>query len=100
MPLIGLTAVATGCSQSRELIVHFAPDATRAQQEAALAACAGVAAHTSPEPLPSAAASSGPAGPLRFRIDSASDRDLAQLEICLGKQPGVVGAEDTGAVTG
>jgi hypothetical protein len=31
----------------------------------------------------------------RFRIDSASDKDIARLETCLQKQPGVVGFQDS-----
>jgi hypothetical protein len=36
-----------------------------------------------------------PTSDVRFRIDRADDRDIARLEVCLQKQPGVIGVQDT-----
>ena len=89
-----------GCTQQRELVVHFKPGTTQAVRAAALHACTGAAPKTSPEPMPTAsAASSDQVNDVRFRIDSADDRDIAQLETCLAKQPGVAGFEDTAGLT-
>jgi hypothetical protein len=89
----------TGCNATRrELSIVFTPAATDAQRLAAWRACTGAAPHTSPEPIPTPSGSRGieRQGPLvRFRIDSADDQDIARLEECLGKQPGVQGFQDS-----
>jgi hypothetical protein len=89
----------TGCNATRrELTVVFTPSATDAQRVAALHACTGAAPHASPEPIPTPSGSRGieRQGPLvRFRIDSANDQNIARLEECLGKQPGVQGFQDS-----
>lgn len=89
--------VAAGCKNAyrRDLTVIFAPTATPAQHAAALRACTGVAPHSSPEPIVHSSYASSRAYDVRFRIDHASDRDLAKLEACLGRQPGVVGTQDS-----
>lgn len=88
---------AAGCKNAyrRELVVIFAASATPAQHAAALKACTGVAPNTSPEPLVHSSYASSRAYDVRFRIDHADDRDLAKLQSCLAKQPGVVGAQDS-----
>lgn len=93
--LAALTALtATGCNATkRELTVVFAPTATAAEHTAALRACGNAAPHTTPEPQPTTTRFTG--SDVRFRIDSASDRDIAHLETCLQKQPGVVGFQDS-----
>jgi hypothetical protein len=89
-------AGATGCKGSqREVIVFFAVDSPPAQHEAALHACTGVASHTSPEPIAAGTHRVAPTSDVRFRIDQADDRDIAQLEKCLTSQPGVIGVQDT-----
>jgi hypothetical protein len=89
-------AGATGCKGAqREVIVFFAADSSQAQHEAALHACTGVANHTSPEPIAAGTHRVAPTSDVRFRIDKADDRDIAQLEKCLTNQPGVIGVQDT-----
>ena len=100
--IVALVAVAlTGCNGTgRELTVVFAAGTTDEQRAAASQACAGAAPHTSPEPIPTPSGTRGieRSGSLvRFRIDSASDRDIARLEECLQKQTGVKGFQDSAA---
>ena len=100
--VVGLAAVAlTGCNGAkRELTVVFAAGTTPDQRAAASQACAAAAPHTSPEPIPTPSGTRGieRSGSLvRFRIDSASDRDIARLEDCLQKQAGVKGFQDSAA---
>ena len=89
----------TGCNATRrELTVVFTPSASDAQRVAAWHACTGAAPHTSPEPIPTPSGNRGieRQGPLvRFRIDAANDQNIARLEECLGKQPGVQGFQDS-----
>lgn len=97
--LLAVVAAASGCNATRrELTVVFAADATRAQQAAALQACAGAAPHASPEPLPTATTHSRQLL-VRFRIDSANDHDIAQLTTCLQRQRGVIGFQDSADAT-
>lgn len=90
-------AALTGCNDSaltkRELVVYFNATATDAQQRATLKACSGVAPHTSPEPILVSKYASDRVGAVRFRVDHASDHDLAVLYRCLHDQPGVVGVD-------
>jgi hypothetical protein len=90
---------ASGCGQvgenitKREVVVHFGPDAPRAQHVAARQACAGLP-HTSPEPMPTGTLRlSQRVTDVRFRVDDANDRELLALYNCLQKQPGVVGVD-------
>jgi hypothetical protein len=89
-------AVVSGCNGTqREVIVFFASDAPQSQHEDALRTCTGVAKHTSPEPITAGTHRVAPTSDVRFRIDSANDHDIAELEKCLTKQPGVIGVQDT-----
>ena len=93
-----LCVVAAGACKNayrRELVVVFSPGATPAMHVAALRACTGVAPNTSPEPIVPSSFSASRISDVRFRIDHANDRDIAQLETCLGRQPGVQGFQDT-----
>lgn len=91
-----LLAGATGCKGAqREVIVFFASDATQSQHEDALRACTGAAKNTSPEPITAGTHRVAPTSDVRFRIDKANDHDIAELEKCLTKQPGVIGVQDT-----
>ena len=93
-----LTVVLAGCNATkRELVVVFSSDATAAMHADALRACTGAAPHTSPEPVVASTARVGRQSDVRFRIDSANDHDIAQLETCLQRQPGVIGVQDTAA---
>jgi len=86
----------SGCKGAqREVIVFFAADSTQSEHEAALHACTGVARHTSPEPIAAGTHRVAPTSDVRFRIDKANDHDIAELEKCLSKQPGVIGVQDT-----
>jgi hypothetical protein len=93
---VGCVLGLAGCNNAnlsrRELVVHFTPDATRADHDNARSACTSAAPHASPEPAP-APTSHGvdPAYDVRFRVDHASDRDLNQLVQCLRRQHGVLG---------
>ncbi|HVV75956.1 MAG TPA: hypothetical protein VHC43_07955 [Mycobacteriales bacterium] len=92
--LAGVVAV-SGCNASalskRELVVYFSPSATTAQHHAALIACSHVSSEAKPEPFVTTGPAADQVGDVRFRIDHASDRDIAHLETCLTKQPGVQG---------
>src|SRR3954447_11655055 len=99
LPCLALLVTAAGCKNaySRELVVVFTTDATPTMHTAALKACTGAAPHASPEPLPTGTSPAGQLSDVRFRIDHANDRDIAQLEACLAKQPGVKGFQDSAA---
>ena len=95
--LILLAAAAlAGCSQfdkalgQREAVVTFRPGTPVSQRLAVRSTCAKVHAVTAP-PLPSDLSSPYALQQLIFRIDHASDTDVARLETCLSKFPGVAG---------
>jgi hypothetical protein len=95
--LILLTAVAlAGCSQfnqalgQREAVVSFRSGTPVSQRLTVRSTCAKVHAVTVP-PLPSDLSSPYVLHQLIFRIDHASDADVARLETCLDKFPGVAG---------
>jgi hypothetical protein len=104
VPLVASVAAATvllsGCNGTRrELTVVFTPGTTADQRAAVQRACADAAPHASPEPIPTPSGRRGieRSSLVRFRIDSANDRDIARLEECLQKQPGVQGFQDSAA---
>jgi len=89
-----------GCNATtRELTIVFAAGTSDQQRAAAMQACTGAAPHTSPEPIPTPTSRAGQqiGALVRFRIDRASDRDIARLEQCLQNQPGVKGFQDSAA---
>ena len=92
---------AAGCNATRrELTVVFSAGTTTDQRAHVLQACGASAPHVSPEPLLTPAGTRGierTGALVRFRIDSASDRDIARLEACLQQQPGVKGFQDSAA---
>ena len=95
--LILLAAAAlAGCSQfdqalgQREAIVSFRSGTPVSQRLTVRSTCAKVHAVTAP-PLPSDLSSPYALHQLIFRIDHASDADVARLETCLEKFPGVAG---------
>jgi hypothetical protein len=101
-----LLAVA-GCSRfdaslsKREAVVTFRADSTVTQRLTVRAACAKVPSVTAP-PLPSDLKSPYALQPLIYRIDHASDADVATLEKCLARYSSVAGvtlqdSSDTGS---
>jgi hypothetical protein len=90
-----------GCNATRrELVVHFSDSSTEQEHVAVLSACAHVAPHVSPEPIRLGRPGGDRSTDVRFRIDNATDRDIARLETCLYGRPGVLGASDTTDDTG
>jgi len=90
-----LTALA-GCSQfdaalgQRQAIVTFKPGTTVAQRMAVRAACAKTP-NVTPQPLPSNMNSPYSLEQVIYRINQASNADVALLEKCLAKFPSVAG---------
>lgn len=78
--------------RTRELVVHFTPATTTAQRLAARDACAKYP-NASPEPVGPGRQKSTRLNDVRYRIDDANYRQIAALEACLGRQPGVRGFE-------
>jgi glucose/arabinose dehydrogenase len=94
-----VTAVAValaGCSQfdaalgQRQAVVAFKPDTPVSQRLAVRSACAKVPEVKAP-PVPSDLNSPYALQQLTFRIDHATNADVARLEKCLAKFPSVVG---------
>ena len=93
---VAAAAVLAGCSQfnealgQRQAIVSFRPDTPLSQRLTVRSTCAKVPAVTA-QPLPSDLNSPYALQQLTFRIDHASNADIAQLEKCLAKFPAVAG---------
>ncbi len=85
-----------GCSRfdaalgQRQAIVTFQPDTPVSQRLAVRSAC-GKIPEVTPPPVPSNLNSPYALQQLTFRVDHASDTDIARLEKCLAKFPSVVG---------
>ena len=94
--ILASTAALAGCSQfdkalgQREAVVTFRSGTPVSQRLAVRSACAKVPAVTAP-PLPSDLSSPYALQQLTFRIDHASDADVARLEKCLDRFPSVAG---------
>lgn len=105
LALAGVTALAAaGCSQNfdatmgkREVVVMFAPNATRAQQQQVRDACAKVTPRTVPEPMPTGDNGVNRRYGVRFRVDKATDGDLTKLDECLKRNKVVIGVNDPDA---
>jgi len=93
--IMAVVAGAAGCNlgalSKRELVVDFSPSATTAQRAAVLHACGHITPEAKPEPFSTAGPVANQVSNVRFRIDHADDREIAHLETCLGRQPGVRG---------
>ena len=93
---VALTALLAGCSQfdralgQRQAIVSFRPGTSLSQRLTVRSACAKVPA-VKAQPLPSDLNSPYALQQLTFRIDHASNADIARLEQCLAKFPAVAG---------
>jgi hypothetical protein len=89
-------AVLAGCSQfdaalgQRQAIVSFLPGTPVSQRLAARSTCAKVPAVTA-QPLPPDVNAPYALQQVIFQITHASDAEIAQLETCLAKFPGVAG---------
>ena len=85
-----------GCSQfdaalgQRQAVVAFRPDTPVSQRLAVRSACAKVPEVKAP-PVPSDLNSPYALQQLTFRIDHATNADVARLEKCLARFPSVVG---------
>jgi hypothetical protein len=93
-----LLTTATGCAKfdaalgQQEAVVSFkdgTPNATRLKVRAA---CSHVP-QAIPEPLPTDHIASDLLNNVRYRVDHASDADLAELQVCLQKFPSVEGID-------
>jgi hypothetical protein len=93
-----LLPAAAGCSAfnaalgQREAVVHFRAGISNATRLKVRAACSHVPQAT-PEPLPTDHKASDLLYNVRFRVDQASDAELARLEECLQKFPSVTGVD-------
>ena len=94
--VLAAAAVLAGCSQfnaalgQRQAIVSFHPATTVSQRLAVRSACGKLPAVTA-QPLPSDLNSPYALHQLTFRIDHATDAEVARLETCLAKFPAVAG---------
>src|SRR5438034_11349543 len=85
-----------GCSQfnaalgQRQAVVTFRPETPVSQRLAVRSAC-GRVPEVRAQPVPSDLNSPYALQQLTFRIDHATDADVARLEKCLAKFPSVVG---------
>jgi hypothetical protein len=95
---VALALAAAGCSTfdatfgQREAVVQFRPQTPSAVRLKVRAACSHLPRAT-PEPLPTDHLAADLSNDVRYRVDNASDGDLARLQKCLQKYPSVVGIE-------
>jgi hypothetical protein len=86
-----------GCNDAAltkvEMVVYFTPNAPESDHIAALKACSHVSPQDVPEPIQKSSLASNEVGDVRFRIDHANDKELAELTECLNKQAGVEGVD-------
>jgi len=94
--LVLAAAALAGCSQfnaalgQRQAVVSFRPDTTVSQRLAVRSACAKLPAVTA-QSLPADLNSPYALQQLTFRIDHATNAEVARLETCLAKFPVVAG---------
>ena len=74
----------------QELVVGFRPGTSQAAMTKARSACSNVP-NATPEPMPRSANATTGVYDVRFRIDHASDADVARLEGCLSQFRSVQG---------
>jgi hypothetical protein len=93
---LAAAAALAGCSQfdaalgQRQAVVTFRPNTPVSQRLAVRSACGKLPEVTAP-PVPSNLNSPYALQQLTFRVDHASDADIARLEKCLAKFPSVAG---------
>jgi len=94
--LVLAAAALAGCSQfnaalgQRQAVVSFRADTTVSQRLAVRSACSRLPAVTA-QPLPADLNSPYALQQLTFRIDHATNAEVARLETCLAKFPTVAG---------
>ena len=94
--VVAAAVALAGCSQfdaalgQRQAVVTFRPDTPVSQRLAVRSACARVPEVKAP-PVPSDLNSPYALQQLTFRIDHATNADVARLEKCLASFPSVVG---------
>ncbi len=94
--MIAAAAALAGCSQfdsalgQRQAVVSFTDSATLAQRMAVRTACAKPP-NVVPQPLPSNMNTPYALAQVIYKINQASDADVAVLETCLSKFPAVQG---------
>ena len=94
--VITAAVVLAGCSQfdsalgQRQAVVTFNPGTTVTQRLAVRTACAKTP-NVTPQPLPSNMNSPYALQQVVYRVNQASDADIALLETCLSKFPSVAG---------
>src|SRR3954470_12839211 len=69
---------------TQEVVVHFAPNTTRAQHVEVLEACRGVP-HTSPEPIPTVEVTGQDLTDVRFLVKPGSGKNLNRVFGCLAQ---------------
>ena len=106
LPAVGimlavLVPAVAGCSTfdrtfgKQEAVVQFQPQTSNSARLKVRAACSHVP-QAIPEPLPTDHLAVDTANDVRYRVDHASDGDLAKLQQCLQRFPSVVGIEFNG----
>jgi hypothetical protein len=99
--LAALAPAAAGCATfdrtfgKQEAVVQFQSQTPNSVRLKVRAACSHVP-QAIPEPLPTDHLASDLAYDVRYRVDHASDGNLAKLQQCLQKFPSVVGIQFTG----
>ncbi len=99
--LAALAPAVAGCATfdrtfgKQEAVVQFQPQTPNSVRLKVRAACSHVP-QAIPEPLPTDHLASDLASDVRYRVDHASDGDLAKLQQCLQRFPSVVGIEFNG----
>ncbi len=95
--VVAVAALASaGCAKfdaamgKQELVVAFRPGTSQDAMMKARSACSSLPSAT-PEPVPTAANATSGVYDVRFRIDQASDADIARLEQCLSRFPSIQG---------
>ena len=96
-----LAPAAAGCASfdrafgKQEAVVQFQAQTSNSVRLKVRAACSHVP-QAIPEPLPTDHLASDMVYDVRYRVDHASDGDLAKLQQCLQKFPSVVGIDYNG----
>jgi hypothetical protein len=99
--LAAVVLATAGCASfdrafgQQDAVVQFQPHTSNAARLKVRAACSHVPQAT-PEPLPTGRADAAIEDGVSYRVDNASDGDLAKLQQCLQRFKSVVGIEFNG----